>query len=99
MTKWGTAVDVKEGGVMTLNDDGYIDLSFETISKPPINFYLYLHNIGWEIYSFYFAPKTKVIGSFSYYDTHRSFTIPQQKEDIQKHIPKDITHAFGIFNV
>lgn len=94
-TKWGTAVDVGVNSCVNSFDENSITLSFETVIHPPIGFYFYLDKFGWDVDAFYYAPEIGQCGTFSYYDRHMFYSIPDCEENLKNQIPPNILNLFS----
>jgi hypothetical protein len=93
--KWGTPRDIGGECVLVDSKKDELTIKFETSHSPPLKFYSRLDLFGWDINAMYYTPESGGCGTFTFYDSHLSYQIPNNKEDIQKLIPKNIIDVFG----
>lgn len=85
---WGTKWDVSDDDVIDIWEDR-VSMSFDTAWSPPIEFYAYLTEQGFEVDAKFWEPGIGFAGYYTSEDGITEFTDPND-------YPDDICQEFGI---
>ena len=94
---WGTKWDT--GGTADMiheQTSSKINLSFDTAWSPPINFYVIMEDLGWEIEAYYYEPGMAFCGKYTNDHGSEHYEIPGCSDDVLDEIPTDIDEMFCI---
>ncbi len=100
VAEWGTKWDIGLGdyGTILTPDDarkGHISIAFDSAYSPPIDAYIKLKEMGFEITAYYYESGMAFCGSWIDGDD-QYYNITGNSEWVEESIPKDINNAFAI---
>ena len=92
--KWGTKWDVSEPQYMK-NKDGSVTIWFDTAWSPPIAFYNFLFDEGWDVTAKYYEPGVGFIGEYDN-SIDDCWEYSYDDEETIKAIPEELLEWSGL---
>ena len=97
LANWGTKWDVGriDNPIVSLDADGALRVSFESAWSPPVNAYLSLIDLGFDVLAYYYEPGMGFCGRVNN-EGDEFYSIEGDSTWVQSNIPSDIDSFMGI---
>ena len=97
LANWGTKWDVGriDNPIVSLDADGALRVSFESAWSPPVNAYLSLIDLGFDVLAYYYEPGMGFCGRVNN-EGEEFYSIEGDADWVQRNIPSDIDSFMGV---